>query len=338
MGEPLVAVLTPVYEGAASIAACLESVQAQDYRNWLHIVVDNASKDSTRHIAESFAARDPRVKVCSFRQLLPMMENFNRALTLVPSDARYLKQLHADDTLHPNCLRKMVAAAESDGTIGVVVCGFFIGSTRHPRNAPSRAVKLPGREVAKDNLLGRSNILGSPSIPLLRMEQIVGWPSLFPTEKFPSGHPDPPPHTMGDKEALLATLEQTDVVYLPEILVSLGEDDQSTTSFLQRVGGWHPARLDSLLRSGTRFMTDDALRKGVRRTVWKWVRSLTWRCLTKIRKSDPEFCQHQTLCLNDLIPRLREAGYSAEAATLAQLAPLLIRDTTTRVGSSGAAA
>ena len=85
-------------------------------------------------------------------------------------------------------------------------------------------------------------------------------------------------------------------------------------------------------------MSEDELRKGVRRTVWKWVRSLTWRCLKQIGKSDPAFYQHQTLCLNDLIPRLREAGYSAEAATLAQLAPLLIRDASPRVDRSGATA
>jgi hypothetical protein len=333
MGEPLVAVLTPVHEGADTLAACLESVQAQDYRNWLHVVVDNASTDSTRQIAESFAAREPRVKVCSFSQLLPMMENFNRALSLVPSNARYLKQLHADDTLHPDCLRKTVAAAESDPAIGVVVCRFRIGSTRHPRRAPFRAVRLPGRQVAKENLLGRSNMLGSPSIPLLRMDQLVGWPSLFPTTEFPAGHPDPPPHTMGDKECLLDTLEQTGVAYLPDFLVSLGDDDGSTTSFAQRIGAWHPARLDLLLRSGTRFMSEDELRKGVRRIVWKWIRSLAWRSFRRISKSDPEFCLHQSLCLNDLLPRLRDAGYSTEAARLAQLTPRLIRDTSPRAGS-----
>jgi hypothetical protein len=268
-----------------------------------------------------------------------MLDNFNRALPLVPSDARYLKQLHADDTLRPSCLRAMVTAAESDPSIGVVVCRFDLGSTAHPINAPSRPVRLRGREVAKDTLLGTSNILGSPSIPLLRMEHLVGWPSLFRTEKFPPGHPAQPPHNMGDKESLLATLAQTDVAYLPETLVSLGHDeDRSATTFSQRVGGWHPSRLDLLLRCRTRFMSEDVLHKGVRRTVWKWIRSLAWRSLKQIGRSDQEYCLYQRLCLEDLIPRLRDAGYSAEAAMLARLAPLLVRDPAPRVDRPGAAA
>src|SRR5262245_21053366 len=71
-GQPLVAVVTPVHNGADSLAACLESVRAQSYRNWCHLVVDNASTDATRNIADSRAAQDPRVKVLSFRELLPM--------------------------------------------------------------------------------------------------------------------------------------------------------------------------------------------------------------------------------------------------------------------------
>jgi len=99
--EPLVAVMTPVHQGGESLAACLESVQAQSHRNWVHLVVDNASTDDTRRIAESYAASDARVTVLSFGELLPMLENFNRALTALPAGARYFKQLNADDTLHP---------------------------------------------------------------------------------------------------------------------------------------------------------------------------------------------------------------------------------------------
>ena len=71
--QPLVAVMTPVYNGADSLTACLESVRAQNYKNWIHLVADNASTDGSRQIAERFAAQDPRVKVLSFREVLPML-------------------------------------------------------------------------------------------------------------------------------------------------------------------------------------------------------------------------------------------------------------------------
>ncbi len=252
--EPLVAVVTPVHNGADSLAACLESVRAQNYKHWIHLVADNASTDGTRQIAESFAASDPRVTVLSFRELLPMLENFNRALAEVPPTAVYLKQLHADDTLHPACLQIMVAAAERDPGVALVVSRFYLGSTLSPQNAPTHAVRLLGRTVARETLLGTSNVLGTPSVPLMRIDRLAGWPSIFRVERFPPGHPATPPHNQGDKESCLATLEREDVAFLPQPLVFLRDEGPSATNFARRVGGWHATRLDLLLRLGARFM------------------------------------------------------------------------------------
>ena len=198
----------------------------------------------------------------SFRELLPMLENFNRALAAVPPSAVYLKQLHADDTLHPACLEKMVAAAERDPSVALVVSRFYLGSVLSPRNAPAQAVRLSGRTVAKETLLGTSNILGTPSVPLMRIDRLVGWPSLFRVDRFPPGHPSTPPHNQGDKESCLATLEREDVAFLPEPLVSLRDEGPSATGFARRVGGWHATRIDLLLRLGPRFMDEDMLRRG----------------------------------------------------------------------------
>jgi glycosyltransferase involved in cell wall biosynthesis len=118
----------PVYQGGESLAACLESVQAQSHRNWVHLVVDNASTDDTRRIDESYAASDARVTVLSFGELLPMLENFNRALTALPAGARYFKQLNADDTLHTGLSAIHGLGAERDPGVALVVSRFYIGS------------------------------------------------------------------------------------------------------------------------------------------------------------------------------------------------------------------
>ena len=315
-GQPLVAVVTPAYNAADYLAACLESVCAQSYRNWLHLVVDNASTDATREIAESFAAKDARVKVLSFRQFVPMFENFNRALAAVPPEARYLKQILADDTLHPDCLMAMVAAAQNDPQVALVISRFYHGSVLSPAHAPRRAARLSGHTVARNTLLGRSNLLGSPSVPLMRIDRLVGWPALFPVARFPPGHPDAPPHNQGDKESCLATLARSDVAFLPEPLLRLRDEGPSATGFARRVGGWHATRLDLLLRRGEQFIDEKALRTGVRRTAWKWARAMAWRSLKLLRRRDQEFLLYQRLCLENLIPRLREGGYEREASML----------------------
>ena len=45
--QPLVTVITAVYNGRKYVAGCLESVFRQDYRNIEHVVLDGASNDGT---------------------------------------------------------------------------------------------------------------------------------------------------------------------------------------------------------------------------------------------------------------------------------------------------
>ena len=63
--EPLVSVVTPVYNGEHCLRACIESVLAQTYSNWDYTIVNNCSADRTLDIAHEYAARDSRIRVCT---------------------------------------------------------------------------------------------------------------------------------------------------------------------------------------------------------------------------------------------------------------------------------
>jgi glycosyltransferase involved in cell wall biosynthesis len=119
---PLTVVVTPVYNGEAFLAAAMESVQAQTYGNLLHLVLDNASTDGTAAILASYA--DARVPVIVHRNdsLLPLTDNWDKAFSLIPTDAVYAKLLCADDLMHPTCIDRFVALAESDPAIQTVSC------------------------------------------------------------------------------------------------------------------------------------------------------------------------------------------------------------------------
>jgi glycosyltransferase involved in cell wall biosynthesis len=41
MDQPLVSILTPVYNGEAFLVECIESVLSQTYRNWEYVIVNN---------------------------------------------------------------------------------------------------------------------------------------------------------------------------------------------------------------------------------------------------------------------------------------------------------
>lgn len=60
--EPLVSVVTPTYNRAASLREAIESVQAQTYPHWELIIVDDGSTDGTRQLVEQCQARDPRIR------------------------------------------------------------------------------------------------------------------------------------------------------------------------------------------------------------------------------------------------------------------------------------
>ena len=62
--QPLVSVVTPVYNGQRFLHECIESVLSQTYRNWEYVIVDNVSDDDTVRIAEEFAGR-PRPRTAT---------------------------------------------------------------------------------------------------------------------------------------------------------------------------------------------------------------------------------------------------------------------------------
>ncbi|MDE6467216.1 MAG: glycosyltransferase, partial [Duncaniella sp.] len=59
----MISVIIPAYNAATFIADCLDSLIAQDFTDWEAVVVDDGSTDSTPLLAESYAARDRRIRL-----------------------------------------------------------------------------------------------------------------------------------------------------------------------------------------------------------------------------------------------------------------------------------
>ncbi|MGN6463049.1 MAG: glycosyltransferase family 2 protein [Pseudolabrys sp.] len=50
--EPLVSLVTPVYNGETYLRDCIESALSQTYKNFEYIIINNCSNDGTLAIAE----------------------------------------------------------------------------------------------------------------------------------------------------------------------------------------------------------------------------------------------------------------------------------------------
>lgn len=120
----LVSVVLPVFNGAATLAAAVESIRVQTFEDWEVVVVDDGSTDPSAEIALALSEKDPRIRVIASEH-----GGIVRALQLgcAQSRGRYLARMDADDIAHPLRFEQQLAVMESDGRIGL--CGTEVRMT-----------------------------------------------------------------------------------------------------------------------------------------------------------------------------------------------------------------
>ena len=147
--SPLVALVTPVYNGGCHFAETMESVQKQDYPNIIHCILDNASTDETADIIRRFGGRRIPLVAARNEATLPVIDNWNAALRLVPEEARYFRILSADDTIDPTYVSKLVALGEQHREVNVIACQERRGPFLVGTDIPSDQAVLEGRALAR---------------------------------------------------------------------------------------------------------------------------------------------------------------------------------------------
>lgn len=108
---PLVSIGLPIYNGERFLAACIDSVLAQTYRNFEIIISDNASTDGTVAICREYARRDSRVRVVQHDRNRGSAWNHNHVREL--ARGAYFKWYGADDLMAPGFLGAAVSALEA---------------------------------------------------------------------------------------------------------------------------------------------------------------------------------------------------------------------------------
>ena len=98
---PRVSVVIPAYNAQETLARTLESLRAQNYRNWEAVVVDDGSSDDTAGIAEDYAGKDERIR---FVLGLRMGVSIARNVGLSRARAEWILFLDSDDVIVPDHL------------------------------------------------------------------------------------------------------------------------------------------------------------------------------------------------------------------------------------------
>jgi len=170
--RPPVSVCIPVYNGAAFIAAAVESVLKQTFGEFELIVLDNASTDETPRILAQFD--DARLRIIRHASNIGASANFNAALN--EARGEWVKILCADDLLYPGCLEQQLQNAVLSGKDAPVLlcCARDVidaGGRRWMRRAFSdRSGAVSGPEAIRRSVRAGTNLFGEPASVLMNRE------------------------------------------------------------------------------------------------------------------------------------------------------------------------
>lgn len=128
-----VSVCLAAHDGAAFVGEQVRSILDQLGPDDELVVVDDASRDSTIDVVESFG--DPRIHLSRNESNVGSVRTFERALGL--ADGAYLLLADQDDVWVAGRLEAMVAALQTDGVVATSVA--VLGEPSRPPRWPLRA-------------------------------------------------------------------------------------------------------------------------------------------------------------------------------------------------------
>lgn len=101
----LVSIITPSYNTEKYISETIQSVQAQSYKNWEMIIIDDCSTDNTDEIVSKFLS-DERIRYIKNTKNLGAAISRNRALK--EAKGKWIAFLDSDDLWHPYKLERQI--------------------------------------------------------------------------------------------------------------------------------------------------------------------------------------------------------------------------------------
>lgn len=304
--QPLVSVVTPVYNGEDYLAECIESVLKQTFTNFEYIVVDNCSTDRSLEIALNYATKDGRVRVHSNKNFVAVIENHNIAFGLISPQAKYCKVVSADDFIFPDCIMRMVEFAEANPSVGIVGSYQLSGAYVKWQGFEYPRAVVPGLEICRRVFLGGQPTFGfgSPTSIMYRADLIRDSGGFYPNSS---------PHA--DTSACFKYLQNCAFGFVYQVLSyeRIHGETQSTKS--AETNRYSSANLNDLIHYGPFYLNNEELGRRVSETLRDYHRFLGVNYIIGFRGS--EFWNYHK-------SRLEELGYPLRRFVLLKAAMITV--------------
>lgn len=150
--EPLVSIITPLYNSEKYIAETIESVLAQTYSNWEMIIVDDCSKDNGVEIVEKYREKDKRIKL--YQNEINKGVSYTRNRSIDIAQGKYIAFLDSDDLWKKEKLEKQINFMEQNNIVLSYTAYEKINEDGSKRGEIRVPEKLDYKELLKNCLIG----------------------------------------------------------------------------------------------------------------------------------------------------------------------------------------
>lgn len=208
----------PVYNGAATLELALDSLLAQEYRDFRLVISDNASTDATAAICANRAGADNRVDY--MRQTTNIGAVPNYAAVLRRADTPYFMWAADDDLWEPTFLGTLVDALEREPAPALACCDYDV----HVHSTGERISHSPDSMPRLDPALGEVFTV----LELLRSPQPTLVYGLFRTDRLGRANARRfPDFDFGDLSLLTQFALNDGIRLVPQVLFHAGVIDEA---------------------------------------------------------------------------------------------------------------
>ncbi len=138
-----ITVVVPIYNTAATLQRCVNSVLAQTFEDFELILINDGSKDNSDELCRKYAENDSRIRYI-FQENRGLSAVRNRGIDL--SQSEYICFLDSDDYIDNGCLEFMLSRAQKT-TADIVLCSYFIEN-----NAKATPIEVTEAVLSKENI------------------------------------------------------------------------------------------------------------------------------------------------------------------------------------------